>query len=585
MVETREGQEKERLIQELSKTYARSYLEYLDIRVVPNRIGGRKAAAEDYALKRIPATWRWDWKSIMWVVWGGVTFLYAYYLGGAVSTGFGMPAFIISALVSLAWMIFPSIWFLYKGAIEGVSADLLSRGSFGYGGSAFSTLIYVFLWIYYFAAEGEIMASALNSFVPVVPLWAWEIVVAAIFIPLTIYGMVFLSRFQFITWFLWLPLIVATNYLVLFGNYPGFTHLPLAQMLTYQPHGVPFNYTTVNEAIAAGFGLFVLWPLWAMDYTRFLRLDQLRKAILIWIPYTFVPWLDYFLGGFLALITHNPNIGVYSVTVLGIGGVILSIITQLRINVENVYSGSLSYSNFFSRALHWVPGRRFWVYVFIISALIAMEINILGYATIISTFFTIWLGAWITVMFVDYTITRKILKIPRYAEFRRAYLANINVPNFLAMWIPILINIPSFLQISGVIPSEPSLGPSWYEASTWWLTIVESAILAIVFPVLWSRFKSPNKIWFAREIVPKPIPENELVNEEYVCPVCKQRNHVTDYVWCPWYENGIYIDSYCCMGTNCGNYCQHSLKPKGMPIPTKPPHGFIDMELTASKNK
>jgi cytosine permease len=582
LVEVSESQ-KEAWRKELEKKYPPDYLYELDLRSEETRVGGKKAAAEDYALRRIPATWRWNWPSVMWVVWGGVTYLYGYYLGGLLSTGFGMEAFLVSAVVSLIWMIYPTLWFSYKSSREGVSADLLSRGSMGYGGSAFSTIIYVFLWIYYFAAEGEIMSYALNSYVPQIPLWGWEIVVAAIFIPLTLYGMTFLSKFQLVTWFIWLPLIVAMNYLAFFGHNPNFISMPFNKMLTYQPPGTSLNFVDVMLATGSGFGLFVLWPLWAMDYGRFLKLKEMKRGtIWYWLPYTFVPWLNYVLGGFIAILTKGPqpNPGVYSVWLLGAGGVVLSVVTQLRINVENVYSGSLSYANFFSRAVHWVPGRRFWTYVFIFTAWLAMEFNILGQAGPISTFFTIWLGSWITVMFVDYTVTRKILKVPQYTEFKRAYLANFNVPNVLAMWIPIIINLPPYLQISGIIPKTPSLGPAWYESSAWLFAIIEAAILAVILPRLWPSNKI-NRQYLVRPI--DRIPESLLVNEEFVCPVCHQRNYKADYAYCPWYENGIYICSYCCMGTNCHSACHKSLTPLHNPIPAKPPHGFIDSELAAEK--
>lgn len=572
---------------ELREKYPDEYLDQLDLRDESQRVGGAKAKAEDYALRRIPSTWRWNWTSVMWVVWGGVTFLYAFYLGGLVSSAFGTYAFLISAVVSLAWMIFPSLWFSYKSSMEGVSADLVSRGTFGYGGSAFSTFIYVFLWIYYFAAEGIIMASALVSYVPQIPIWGWEIVIAAIFVPLTLYGMSFLSKFQFASWFIWLPLVAAMVILAFQGHNSNFVSLTLPAMLAYKSHSL--NFSTAMLATGAGFGLFVLWPLWAMDYGRFLKLKQRRYGtVAYWLPYTLVPWIDYVIGGFIALVAvgHQANPGVYSVYLLGAGGVILSIVTQLRINVENVYSGSLSFSNFFSRAIHWVPGRRLWVYVFIVVALIAMEVNILLYATIISTFFSIFLGAWITVMFVDYTVVRKWLKLPLNTEYRRAYLKNWNVPMMGAMWIAILINLPPSLQIEGVIGPSPSLGPVWYEASAWLFAIIESALLTVVFSYLAVAGKTDKrdagmKFYFSR--MPEKMPASLVHNEEYVCSVCHQRNYKSDYAKCPWYEGGVYLCSYCCMGTNCGNACKKSMEPQGHKVPAVAPHGFVDPMLAEAK--
>ena len=51
------------------------------------------------------------------------------------------------------------------------------------------------------------------------------------------------------------------------------------------------------------------------------------------------------------------------------------IVSQIKINVTNAYSGSLSWSNFFSRITHRHPGRVWYIFLNLAIALTLMEMN------------------------------------------------------------------------------------------------------------------------------------------------------------------------------------------------------------------
>lgn len=98
------------------------------------------------------------------------------------------------------------------------------------------------------------------------------------------------------------------------------------------------------------------------DLGRFVRKkDQLVGSIFNGYVVMIVTFLGVvLLGSYFGLEFHQTNPGTYFSSVLGIGGMLTVIITQLRINTINVYSGSLAYSNFFSRVFHFTPGRQWW---------------------------------------------------------------------------------------------------------------------------------------------------------------------------------------------------------------------------------
>ena len=55
------------------------------------------------------------------------------------------------------------------------------------------------------------------------------------------------------------------------------------------------------------------------------------------------------------------------------------VLSQIKINTTNAYSGSLSWSNFFSRILHWHPGRVVWIFLNVGISLALMEGGVFGF--------------------------------------------------------------------------------------------------------------------------------------------------------------------------------------------------------------
>jgi len=90
---------------------------------------------------------------------------------------------------------------------------------------------------------------------------------------------------------------------------------------------------------------------------------QLRHGLLAMSGH--VTSLKVYIGIFLTLMfltgvtvaVAYVNLGqLNKVVALGIA-TFLVVLSQVKINVTNAYSSSLSWSNFFSRVFHWHPGR------------------------------------------------------------------------------------------------------------------------------------------------------------------------------------------------------------------------------------
>src|SRR5699024_7324139 len=119
--------------------------------------------------------------------------------------------------------------------------------------------------------------------------------------------------------------------------------------------------------------IMVITELNTSVYARFLNPKDIIGTIAIdFIPQIFCYGVMGGLGIWFGVLLAQPIPGVYIVQLLGIGGALFTLLTQIRINVTNIYSSSLSLSNFFENVLKFKPGRRFWVIVAGVTAMILM---------------------------------------------------------------------------------------------------------------------------------------------------------------------------------------------------------------------
>jgi len=132
----------------------------------------------------------------------------------------------------------------------------------------------------------------------------------------------------------------------------------------------------------------------------------------------------------------ESNPGIYFVLLLGAGGALFTMLTQIRINVTNIYSSSLSLSNFFENIFKFKPGRRFWVVVSGLSAIGLMLGGIVDHLDTAMTFQGVFLLAWAAFLITDAMIVKKLLKIgPGYYEARQQYLYKWNPVGVVSLLI------------------------------------------------------------------------------------------------------------------------------------------------------
>ncbi|HLH99848.1 MAG TPA: hypothetical protein VKV06_03615 [Acidimicrobiales bacterium] len=221
---------------------------------------------------------------------------------------------------------------------------------------------------------------------------------------------------------------------------------------------------------------------------------------------------------------------------------LLVLLSQLKINIMNTYSGSLSWSNFFSRVLHRHPGRAVWTILQCALALVLMEMNIFAHIVTVLGWYSNVAIAWIGVMFADLVINKKLLKLaPPDVEFHRAHLFNFNPVGFGSMLAASGVAMAAYYKCFGTTLA----GFSAFVA--FGIAIVMPPILAF----------ATRGAWYIARRSELPAGVSELS-----CSRCSQSFEVPDMATCSHY--GGYICSLCC---STEGSCHDSCKPSAwMPV-------------------
>ncbi|AHI03994.1 allantoin permease [Corynebacterium falsenii DSM 44353] len=404
--------------------------------------------AEDFSLRFAPRHYRrWTPAVVAGSALGGIAYLADFSIGASIGIQHGTGNAIGGILIAAVLIFISSFPLAYYAARYNVDLDLISRGSgFGYMGSILTNLIFVSFTFILFATEGAIMAQGLKVGFGL-PLWAGYLVSSLMIIPLVMYGMKILAKLQSWTNPLWLIMMV----------------LPLAYLLIKEPESVSTfmaysgqNGEGVNFAsmmLAAGVCLSLTAQIAEnIDYLRFMPPKTPKNkrswwtAVILGGPgWVFLGAAKQIIGVFLAVyIIANLNqstdmamepvnqfLSMYKEMMPGWLAVALAVflvvVSQIKINVTNAYSGSLAWTNIYSRTFKRYPGRITFVVLNVGIALALMEFNMFQVLGFVLSFYSNFAIAWIFTVAADIVFNKYLLKLsPLEPEFRRGMLYNVN---------------------------------------------------------------------------------------------------------------------------------------------------------------
>jgi purine-cytosine permease-like protein len=520
---------------------------------------------EDYSLRYAPKSFRrWSPYVVATTALGGIAYLADFSIGGSIVIAHGFTTAVFAILVAAVIIFTTGIPISYYSAKYSVDMDLLTRGAgFGYLGSTLTSLIYASFTFIFFALEGSIMAQAFDAALGI-PLPIGYLIAAFGVIPLVVFGMSALSRLQVWTQPVWLVLMVIPFAAIAItdpGKYAAWTHFA-----GDSPTGPAFS------GLGLGLGVGVALSLIAqigeqVDYLRFMpeKTAQNRRgwwtAVLAAGPGWVVlgalkqlggAFLAFYIADGVGLVRANEPIEQYlagfrtvfpPAAALGVAAFFV-VLSQVKINVTNAYSGSLSWSNFFSRLLHWHPGRVVWIFLNVGIALGLMEAGVFGFLNAVLGFYSNVAIAWVGAITADLVINKPLRLSPSFIEFKRAHLYNFNPVGFGAMLLASAVSIAAYFD---------AFGP-WARSYS---TLIAIGLALVASPLI--ALATRGRYYIARR--------DELDapdSAELTCAVCGNAFERPDMAACP-YHDGTICSLCCSLDKNCHDSCKTA--DAGAPVP------------------
>ena len=225
--------------------------------------------------------------------------------------------------------------------------------------------------------------------------------------------------------------------------------------------------------------------------------------------------------------------------VLGGLGLALIILTQLRINVINVYFGTNALENFSSVVLKANWRRVVYIAPFLVICYLLIVSPWLEKFGVIMTMLSVFLVNWVNVMLGEFWLVRRRAGIPQWSEFRRGYLPAYNKIGLLSMWIPTVI---------GVIMGSGSFGG---EAAA--LAVPITGIAAFFMPAIIASMMNPDNV--VRQYYARAPASTKSMDVIALCPIRKHTQHRTDFVLCPYHDGKFISSTACASEKNCGTQC------------------------------
>ena len=421
---------------------------------------------EDYTLRFAPRSYRkWSTGVVATSALGGIAYLADFAIGANIGISYGTTNALWGIAVFAVVVILTGIPVAYYAARYNLDLDLITRGSgFGYYGSVVTNVIFATFTFIFFALEGAIMAQGLELGLGI-PLWLGYALSTVIIFPLVIYGMKALSTLQVWTTPLWLVLMV----------------IPFGYLLVAHPESIDAFLAYRGEdgaapdigsaLLAAGVCLSLIAQIAEqIDYLRFMppkTPENTRRwwtAVLLagpgWVVFGAAKQV---IGLFLAVwviatvadgaaVANQPVhqfLEIYRDLMPGwlamTLAVVLVVISQVKINVTNAYSGSLAWTNSFTRLTGHYPGRLVFLAVNLAIALVLMEADMFDFLNTVLGFYANCGIAWVVVVATDIAVNKYLLGIsPKAPEFRRGMLYAVNPVGFVSMLVAAGVSIVCF---------------------------------------------------------------------------------------------------------------------------------------------
>ncbi|MCG2621835.1 hypothetical protein LVY72_07875 [Arthrobacter sp. I2-34] len=337
----------------------------------------------------------------------------------------------------------------------GLNSTLLSRELFGFRGAALAPLLVASAGVYYAVFESSVLAVALQSYFQVWDIRVWYAIVIAGMLPLMLGGMqTWLNKLNGISlpvyFFGLLAAVVAAG--MRFGWAGDWSAFGPAASATVIP-----GWLTV---FVLYMGVWILFPD-TQDAARFGRGTDSKfheRVSFGWVFYLIAYLFNGLVGIFIVALAAPQDSVTESGVVhgvigaLGVVGLIVIIVSQVRINSANFYFASVNMERFAAHFSRRNLSRRTWVIVLLVVVFVLMFTDVFSYIAIALAWQAVLVVSWVGIMIVHWLLDRH-----KEPEFRPARLRAV-APGF-GVWVASSAVGITLLQLPAQLPVLSALAP------------------------------------------------------------------------------------------------------------------------------
>lgn len=412
---------------------------------------------EEYTNHVVPRSARHD-RLNLFGSWSSIASAMAFVFYGALSaTLVGVQQAIIGlVVVTLCYSVLGSIS-ADRAIRSGLNSTLLSRELFGTTGAALCPLLIAAAATYYAVFEGSIVALALQSYFGAGDIRLWYVVVVVATLPLMLGGIqTWLGKLNNLSLPIYFFGLIAAVLVagIRFGFDGDWSHFEGAP----SPLGIP-GWVTV---FVLYMGVWLLFPD-TQDAARMGRPHDATFHRHITFGWGFYGLAFAFNGlvGILVVALATPNTGAGTsefgvvqaiIASLGIVGLLVIIVSQMRINSANYYFASINMERFVAHFTTRNLSRTTWVVVLSAVVLALMFTDVFSYIAKALAWQGVLLVAWVAMMIVSWFFDRG-----RDPEFRPARL-HAFAPGFVVWMVAAAAGI-ALIQLPTEFPRLSALAP------------------------------------------------------------------------------------------------------------------------------
>jgi purine-cytosine permease-like protein len=416
-------------------------------------------ARDEYSRHVVPPTARvprWKMAGTWWLNASAIVFIYY----GALSADIaGTKQALVGLALATVTMAVLTPHFVRVSAESGLGSSLISRQIFGRRGANLTVTLIAIGALFYTVVEGSILAHAFALWFDSIELEVWYAVVIIAVVPLALGGVQsWLSKVSSVLLPIYIVGLIAAVVIAAINSSGSM------EWLAYS--GTP-DATSLPGWLKVYIMYMAIWLLLVdqIDFARFGKVSDVRFNSHIsfgWVFYLVTYAVNATIGMFLSRVVAPDvppsEVGVVNALIetLGVFGLVAIIVSQLRINVVNMYIASLNSSRVWGALFRSRLPRFAAVFGIGLLAFLLMLTDVFSYISVALDWLAIIFVAWVGIYFTHYLVAKYKFNDTRI-RFRNSETATLD--RGVISWFIATIVGGLLIEVPGVPRTLAELAP------------------------------------------------------------------------------------------------------------------------------